>query len=285
MATPSEPSSPTSKPPPHHLLQPTKHNHPLCHHQLGRGSSCFTISSPQCQFPLNFPTIYRPRRPRAWRNQLLSQTHLQGILFHCSSPLSQTQAINIIATAQANFIRIIIQSDHDCSRIGVELLCVVKVVLKKIKRRVLVRDDGLVGSIDRVDCRGMCFSEPPRSLIPMPEPFILTRFQVEAESTGIPLTLAMKKLHSWGYEPLFCSVESKYGLDSLAFILRDQTTMIMGPSGVGKSSLINALRNNRCGSVIGEDNWFDTIGWASSEMMVSSEGLRLRDFGRKLSEG
>ena len=67
------------------------------------------------------------------------------------------------------------------------------------------------------------------------------------------------RLRSWGYEPLFCSVESKYGLDSLAFILRDQTTMIMGLSEVGKSSLINALRNNRCGSAIGEDNWFDTV--------------------------
>lgn len=52
------------------------------------------------------------------------------------------------------------------------------------------------------------------------------------------------RLHKWGYKPLFCSVESKSGLDSLAFILRDQTSVIVGPSGVGKSSLINALRNS-----------------------------------------
>lgn len=55
------------------------------------------------------------------------------------------------------------------------------------------------------------------------------------------------KLRSWGYEPIFCSVETKTGLDSLQFNLRDQTTVIVGPSGVGKSSLINALRSNHFG--------------------------------------
>ncbi|KAL5539656.1 hypothetical protein UlMin_044342 [Ulmus minor] len=221
-------------------------------------------------------------------------------------PLSQTQAIGTVAAAQANFMRVIVQSsldqsseklkqsDDDSSRIGVELLCVVKAVLKKIKRRVLVGDKVLVGSIDWVDRRGMienvfqrtsAILDPPVANVdhllllfsmdqPRPEPFTLTRFLVEAESTGIPLTLAMNKselvdqetmviwksrLRSWGYEPLFCSVESKYGLDSLAFILRDQTSVIVGPSGVGKSSLINALRNNQRCSATGEDNWFDTI--------------------------
>lgn len=109
---------------------------------------------------------------------------------------------------------------------------------------------------------------------PKPEPFTLTRFLVEAESTGIPLTLALNKselvdeetmiswkirLRSWGYEPIFCSVESKHGLDTLAFILRDQTTVIVGPSGVGKSSLINALRNDQLASRDAEDNWLDRI--------------------------
>ena len=75
-----------------HLLWPASHNHPLCCHQLGRWSSYFTISSPQCQFPLKLPMIYRPRRPRAWRNQLPSQTHLQGLLLPCFSPLPQWEA-------------------------------------------------------------------------------------------------------------------------------------------------------------------------------------------------
>lgn len=68
------------------------------------------------------------------------------------------------------------------------------------------------------------------------------------------------RLRSWGYEPVFCSVESKYGLDTLQFNLREQTSVIVGPSGVGKSSLINALRSNQ--PVIGVakgDNWSDPV--------------------------
>lgn len=68
------------------------------------------------------------------------------------------------------------------------------------------------------------------------------------------------RLSSWGYDPLFCSVQTRIGLDSLAFILRDQTTVIVGPSGVGKSSLINALRNNnRAADAVEGDNWFDPV--------------------------
>lgn len=178
---------------------------------------------------------------------------------------------------------------------GVELLCVVRALLKKIKRRVMVGDKVLVGSIDWVDRRGMIENvfqrnseilDPPVANVdhllvlfslqnPKPEPFTLTRFLVEAESTGIPLTLALNKIElvdnetvaswkarvrDWGYDPILCSVESGHNLDLLAFKLRDQTTVIVGPSGVGKSSLINALRTNPrvCETAEGE-NWFEPI--------------------------
>lgn len=79
-------------------------------------------------------------------------------------------------------------------------------------------------------------------------------------SDGMQTIVSWKsRLRSWGYEPLFCSVEAKLGLDSLAFILRDQTTVIVGPSGVGKSSLINALRNKNQASDDAEDNWFEPV--------------------------
>ena len=58
---------------------------------------------------------------------------------------------------------------------------------------------------------------------------------------------------------MFCSVESGYGIDLLAFKLRDLTTVIVGPSGVGKSSLINALRNKNTSSSSDEDNWFEPV--------------------------
>ncbi|RVW24463.1 Small ribosomal subunit biogenesis GTPase RsgA 1, mitochondrial [Vitis vinifera] len=222
--------------------------------------------------------------------------------------LSATEAVGMVAAAQANFMRVIVEDsrvedgggdgdgDGDAVRVGVELLCVVRAVLKKIKRRVLVGDKVLVGSIDWVDRRGVIenvFSrkseilDPPVANVdhllvlfameqPKLEVYSLTRFLVEAESTGIPITLALNKselvdeetrvawksrLRSWGYGPVFCSVESKFGLDTLAFSLREQTTVIVGPSGVGKSSLINALRSNHPLINVSseENNWFDSV--------------------------
>lgn len=138
--------------------------------------------------------------------------------------LLESQAIGTVATAQANFMRVIVQDvagsvkrddgdDDDSSKTGVELLCVVRAVLKKIRRRVLVGDKVLVGSIDWVDRRGMIENvfhrrseilDPPVANVdhllvlfsldqPKLEPFTLTRFLVEAESTRIPLTLALNK--------------------------------------------------------------------------------------------
>ncbi|KAH6774373.1 Minichromosome maintenance family protein [Perilla frutescens var. frutescens] len=191
-------------------------------------------------------------------------------------------------------MRVVVNSE-DSGSLGLELLCVVKDVLKKIKRRVLVGDRVLVGSIDWVDGGGRIDNvferkseilDPPVAnvdhllvLFSMEQPkielFTLTRFLVEAESTGIPLTLALNKaelveegaikewksrLHNWGYEPVFCSVDARQGLDTLQFILREQTSVIVGPSGVGKSSLINALRGNKSvHGAVEDDNSFEPI--------------------------
>ncbi|GKV16089.1 hypothetical protein SLEP1_g26787 [Rubroshorea leprosula] len=135
---------------------------------------------------------------------------------HETPPLSESQAIGTVAAAQANFMRVIVQNglDEGSSRAGIELLCVVRALLKKIKRRVMVGDRVVVGSIDWVDRRGMIENvfqrsseilDPPMANVdhlvvlfsmeqPKLEPFMLTRFLVEAESTGIPLTLALNKV-------------------------------------------------------------------------------------------
>ncbi|KAL1216446.1 Small ribosomal subunit biogenesis GTPase RsgA 1 [Cardamine amara subsp. amara] len=244
--------------------------------------------------------------------------------------LLESQAIGTVATAQANFMRVVVQDvagsvnsdDDNSSKTGVELLCVVRAVLKKIRRRVLVGDKVLVGSVDWVDRRGMIENvfhrrseilDPPVANVdhllvlfsldqPKLEPFTLTRFLVEAESTRIPLTLALNKteliseeeleswkirLRGWNYEPLFCSVGTKDGLDAIAFILRNQTSVIVGPSGVGKSSLINVLRSNHGGS-IEDENWFEPMlgnKWFDNQRVgeVSSRSGRGKHTTRNVS--
>jgi len=105
------------------------------------------------------------------------------------------------------------------------------------------------------------------------DPVALSRFLVKAESTQLDVKLCLNKcdlikteelqhwferLQGWGYQPLLISVrqELEYFLESrndaqpftqgktdsaLLQQLRDKITVISGPSGVGKSSLINRL--------------------------------------------
>lgn len=170
------------------------------------------------------------RKPQPSKNMLRAKhigkdySSLSPVLSPDHRPsLSESQAIGTVATAQANFMRVVVHDvagseksddgEDRSSKNGVELLCVVRAVLKKIRRRVLVGDKVLVGSIDWVDRRGMIENvfhrrseilDPPVANVdhllvlfsldqPKLEPFTLTRFLVEAESTGIPLTLALNK--------------------------------------------------------------------------------------------
>ncbi|KAJ7551151.1 hypothetical protein O6H91_06G001100 [Diphasiastrum complanatum] len=161
---------------------------------------------------------------------------------------------------------------------GRELLCVVRAVLKKIKRKVMVGDRVLVSGIDWTAGRGMVedvfarksqIIDPPVANVdhllvlfamdkPRLDPMTLSRFLVEAESTRINFTLVLNKvdlvpskvaqmweerLSCWGYKPIFCSAETHAGIDSLVPLLKDRTSVVVGPSGVGKSSLINSFRN------------------------------------------
>lgn len=109
------------------------------------------------------------------------------------------------------------------------------------------------------------------------DPVALTRFLLKAESTGLEVCLCLNKcdlvtpkqiekwrdrISGWGYKPLFISVTTGMGLGvteqrsgSLWEKLKDKITVISGPSGVGKSSLINYLVpdvNLRVGAVSGK---------------------------------
>lgn len=192
--------------------------------------SAFIVAAGRHQNPNNVSRkLQQPNKNLLKAREAINKqfSTLAPILSQEDNPhLSHDQAVGTVASSQANFMRVIVQHippetsmDHSGSfskgsgEIGVELLCVVKAVLKKIKRRVLVGDKVLVGSIDWVDRRGAIENvfqrkseilDPPVANVdhllvlfsmdqPKIEPFSLTRFLVEAESTGIPLTLAVNK--------------------------------------------------------------------------------------------
>lgn len=52
---------------------------------------------------------------------------------------------------------------------------------------------------------------------------------------------AVERYRAIGYQAVLTSVPDQLGIDELRTILRDQTSVLVGPSGVGKSSLLNAL--------------------------------------------
>ena len=158
-----------------------------------------------------------------------------------------------------------------------ELLCVARALLKKIKKRVLVGDEVVLSGVDWVQSRGMIddvvgrrseLVEPPIANVaqallvfaleqPPLEVKQLTRFLVSMEATKVPFTLVLNKcellsevevadwrarLESWGYDAKVISVATGQGVEELEEALRGKTTVLAGPSGVGKSSRINRFR-------------------------------------------
>ena len=94
---------------------------------------------------------------------------------------------------------------------------------------------------------------------PKPNFNLLDRFLVMMEKQGIPSVLCFNKkdladeavleevkerYRESGYPILFVSAAKKEGIDEVRRLLRGKTTTVAGPSGVGKSSLINLLQNS-----------------------------------------
>lgn len=156
------------------------------------------------------------------------------------------------------------------------LLCTRRARLKKMGQQVMVGDRVQVEEPDWVDGRGAIATVLPRKTVldrppvanadqillvfaltePELDPYQLSRFLVKAESTRLEVCLCLnkrdlvdeqtredwvKRLQQWGYVPIVVSVQTEGVCSELAQRLKDHMTVVSGPSGVGKSSLINYL--------------------------------------------
>lgn len=156
------------------------------------------------------------------------------------------------------------------------LLCTRRTRLKKIGQKIMVGDLVMVEEADWVEQRGVIsqvisrtseLQRPPVAnanqilLVfavaePSLDPWQLSRFLVKAESTSLDLSLCLNKcdlisveaqhkwqhkLSQWGYQANLISIRHKMGIEKLQNHLEGKTTVVAGPSGVGKSSLIDTL--------------------------------------------
>ncbi|MEA5423482.1 ribosome small subunit-dependent GTPase A [Synechococcus sp. CCY9202] len=158
------------------------------------------------------------------------------------------------------------------------LLCTRRTRLDKSGQQVAVGDHVELGGVDWTSGRAAIERvRPRRNLLERPavanverivvvvalqqpavDPLQLTRFLLTAEATGCRVELVVAKadlteaalqhhwcdrLRQWGYDPLPVSSVTGAGLEALRARLRTPgITVFCGPSGVGKSSLLNALR-------------------------------------------
>lgn len=125
----------------------------------------------------------------------------------------------------------------------------------------------LFRSITTILPRTTTFTRPPIAnasqivlvfAIAQPEldPWQLSRFLLSAEATDLRPQVCLNKcdlvsaatqqawqerLTAWGYPPLLVSVPQRLGYEQLYACLAQEITLLAGPSGVGKSSLIRSL--------------------------------------------
>jgi len=183
-----------------------------------------------------------------------------------------------VVSHRANFVRVRVPNGGGSTPETSELLCVKRQLLRKMKRSVLVGDNVQVASIDwslghgvveTVLPRKSQFQNPPVANVelalvmfslasPPIEPQQVNRFLVTAEAARLPLgvTVVLNKvdlvedevvqswidrLNRWGYRALPVSAEKGIGVPDVCHALENKLGVVVGPSGVGKSSLINAV--------------------------------------------
>ena len=155
--------------------------------------------------------------------------------------------------------------------------CKAKGIFRKEKIKPLVGDNVVIEVLDENEKTGNIIRVLPRSnelirpavanidqalvvfsvIKPCPHLSLLNRFLVMMESRQIPVILcfnkediaqdfqieALEQIYSkCGYPCIFTSALEQTNIDRVRKLLKGKTTAIAGPSGVGKSSIINVLQ-------------------------------------------
>lgn len=154
--------------------------------------------------------------------------------------------------------------------------CKAKGVFRNEKRKPLVGDNVEFDIIDEEERKGNITELLPRmnelvrpavsnvnqamvifaATQPTPNYNLLDRFLIMMEQQGVTTIVCFNKMdiasqeelkeleqvyQKCGYQVLFISVRESIGIHSIRDVLKGKTTVLAGPSGVGKSSLLNKL--------------------------------------------
>lgn len=165
--------------------------------------------------------------------------------------------------------------------------CRAKGIFRNVNIKPLVGDDVDMEILDERDKEGNVIKILPREntllrpavanidqalvifaiIRPNPNLNLLDRFLIQMERQGLPSIICFNKqdiaseeekdtlynaYESSGYRVIFISALQSEGIDELKTLLAGKTTAVAGPSGVGKSTLINSLKpeaNMETGSI------------------------------------
>ena len=157
--------------------------------------------------------------------------------------------------------------------------CKAKGIFRKDNRKPLFGDNVEIEVLDEQEKEGSVTAILPRknSLIrpavanvdqafvifamenPKPNFMLLDRFLIMMEKENVPAVICFNKkdlateeeleflyetYKSCGYQVILSSTFNGEGLEEIREILKGKTTVVAGPSGVGKSSITNALQEN-----------------------------------------
>lgn len=179
----------------------------------------------------------------------------------------------MVVALQANYLEV----ELDDPEAGLRLLCTRRTRLAHRGAAVHVGDRVWVEAIDRehnravvaeVDPRSSWLTRPPVANVtavvvalaveqPAFDPDQASRFLLTGEQTGLQVHVLLSKcdlipaeqqqalverLRGWGYDPLAVSSRTGMGLETLrSRLAQGSLSVLCGPSGVGKSSLLNGL--------------------------------------------